>query len=73
MFYFQNGNYLKAKSVVSKFYHTDQWYIEKTGMDWVIKNPRDKDHLLAWRSIEAGIRGNRWTHVFNNFLHSPNL
>ena len=37
MFYFQNGNYLKAKSVVSKFYHTDQWYIEKTGMDWVIK------------------------------------
>ena len=45
----------------------------KQVMDWVIKNPRDKDHPLAWRSIEAGIRGNRWTHVFNNFLHSPNF
>jgi hypothetical protein len=42
-------------------------------LDWVIKNPRDKDHPLAWRSIEAGIRGNRWTHLFHYFLHSPNF
>lgn len=37
MFYFQQEDYLKAKSVLSKFYHTDQWYIEKAGIDWVIK------------------------------------
>ena len=42
-------------------------------IDWVIKNPRDDRHQLAWRSIEAGIRGNRWTHLFNYFLHSPNF
>ncbi|WP_339921829.1 heparinase II/III family protein [uncultured Cyclobacterium sp.] len=55
--------------------HDERFAIEwnKQILDWVIKNPRDKDHPLAWRSIEAGIRGNRWTHVFNNFLHSPNF
>lgn len=37
MFYFQKGDYIKAKSISSKFYHTDQWYIEKAGLDWVIK------------------------------------
>ncbi|SDI39866.1 hypothetical protein [Winogradskyella thalassocola] len=37
MFYFQKGDFTKAKSISSKFYHTDQWYIEKAGMDWVIK------------------------------------
>ncbi|NRD19439.1 hypothetical protein HNV08_05220 [Winogradskyella eckloniae] len=37
MFYFQNADYTKAKSISSKFYHTDKWYIEKAGMDWVIK------------------------------------
>ncbi|NRD21623.1 hypothetical protein HNV10_00115 [Winogradskyella litoriviva] len=37
MFYFQKGNYDKAKSISSKFYHTDQWYKEKAGLDWVIK------------------------------------
>ncbi|WP_339754709.1 hypothetical protein [uncultured Winogradskyella sp.] len=37
MFYFQKENFVKAKSVLSKFYHTDQWYIEKAGIDWVIK------------------------------------
>ncbi|EPR71523.1 heparinase II/III family protein [Cyclobacterium qasimii] len=60
---------------VYKENHDERFAIEwnKQIMDWVIKNPRDKDHPLAWRSIEAGIRGNRWTHVFNNFLHSPNF
>jgi hypothetical protein len=37
MFYFQKGDYIKAKSISSQFYHTDQWYIEKAGIDWVIK------------------------------------
>lgn len=37
MFYFQNEDLTKAKSILSKFYHTDQWYIEKAGIDWVIK------------------------------------
>ncbi|MHA7842599.1 MAG: hypothetical protein ACX93I_04720 [Winogradskyella sp.] len=37
MFYFQKEDFTKAKSVLSKFYHTDQYYIEKAGIDWVIK------------------------------------
>lgn len=37
MFYFQKEDFTVAKSVLSKFYHTDQWYIEKAGIDWVIK------------------------------------
>lgn len=37
MFYFQKGDLTNAKSVLSKFYHTDQYYIEKAGIDWVIK------------------------------------
>ncbi|WP_299104941.1 hypothetical protein [uncultured Winogradskyella sp.] len=37
MFYFQKADYVKAKTISSKFYHTDQWYIEKAGIDWVIK------------------------------------
>ncbi|WP_299110894.1 hypothetical protein [uncultured Winogradskyella sp.] len=37
MFYFQKEDFFKAKTVLSKLYHTDQWYIEKAGMDWVIK------------------------------------
>jgi hypothetical protein len=37
MFYFQKEDFIKAKSVLSQFYHTDKWYIEKAGIDWVIK------------------------------------
>ena len=37
MFYFQKEDLLKAKLILSQFYHTDKWYIEKTGIDWVIK------------------------------------
>ncbi|WP_179319144.1 hypothetical protein [Winogradskyella helgolandensis] len=37
MFYFQNEDFKKAKSISAKFYHTDQWYTEKAGIDWVIK------------------------------------
>jgi heparan-sulfate lyase len=39
-------------------------------VDWIRKNPRDADHAYAWRSIEAGIRGHSWTHLFQRFLHA---
>ena len=37
MFYFQKEDFSAAKSILAKFYHTDKWYIEKAGIDWVIK------------------------------------
>lgn len=37
MFYFQQSELKKAKSILSRFYHTDNWYIKKAGIDWVIK------------------------------------
>ncbi len=37
MFYFQKEDFSKAKSIISQFYHTDQWYVEKSRLDWVIK------------------------------------
>lgn len=40
-------------------------------VDWTQKNPRDAQHAYAWRSIEAGIRGYRWTSLFQYFLDSP--
>jgi len=36
-FYFQKGDFKKAHGIFSKFYHTDQWYIKKAGVEWVIK------------------------------------
>lgn len=36
-FYFQKGNFKKAHNIFSKLYHTDQWYIQKAGIEWVIK------------------------------------
>ncbi len=41
--------------------------------DWVKKNPRDKEHAYAWRSIEAGIRGYRWAGLFQHFLDAPSF
>ena len=37
MFYFQKNDFKKASNLLSKFYHTDNWYIEKAGKEWVIK------------------------------------
>ncbi len=37
MFYFQKSDFKKAKRLFSEFYHTDKWYIEKAGKEWVIK------------------------------------
>jgi len=42
-------------------------------LDWVKKNPCDKNHSYAWRSIEAGHRGHRWTELFQRFLDSPSF
>jgi len=36
-FYFQKGDFKKAHNVFSKLYHTDQWYMQKAGVEWVIK------------------------------------
>ncbi|WP_406682879.1 hypothetical protein N1F78_09260 [Seonamhaeicola sp. MEBiC1930] len=37
MYYFQKNEFKKALHIFSKFYHTDKWYIEKGGIDWVLK------------------------------------
>ncbi len=37
VFYFQQGEFKKAQKIFSKFYHTDKWYEEKAGIDWVMK------------------------------------
>jgi heparan-sulfate lyase len=42
-------------------------------LDWIRKNPRDPEHHYAWRSIEAGIRGHRWTGLYHYFLDAPSF
>jgi len=37
MFYMQKSDFKQAKTIFSKFYHTDKYYIEKAGKEWVIK------------------------------------
>ncbi len=37
VFYFQQSDFKKAQQIFSKFYHTDKWYEEKAGVEWVIK------------------------------------
>ncbi|MBC3757877.1 hypothetical protein H7U19_05635 [Hyunsoonleella sp. SJ7] len=37
MFYFQKGELKKAHQLFSKFYHSDKWYTQKAGIEWVIK------------------------------------
>ncbi|WP_299274024.1 hypothetical protein [uncultured Psychroserpens sp.] len=37
MFYIQKSDFKNAKTIFSKFYHTDKYYIEKAGKEWVIK------------------------------------
>ncbi len=64
-------------SMASAYWHTgDEKYAEewcKQLVGWTIKNPNNTDHKYAWRSIEAGIRGNRWTALFQYFLQSPHF
>lgn len=35
--YFQQKELKKAQSLFSKLYHSDQWFIEKAGIEWTIK------------------------------------
>ena len=42
-------------------------------VDWIQKNPNDREHRYAWRSIEAGIRGHSWTGLYQHFLDSPHF
>jgi len=37
MIYIQKSDYKSAKTIFSKFYHTDKYYIEKAGKEWIIK------------------------------------
>ena len=37
MMHFQKGDFKRAHQIFSKFYHTDKWYIEKVGKEWIIK------------------------------------
>nr|WP_321225242.1 hypothetical protein [uncultured Psychroserpens sp.] len=37
MCYMQKSDFKSAKTIFSKFYHTDKYYIEKAGKEWVIK------------------------------------
>lgn len=37
MLNFQKGDLKNAHQIFSKFYHTDKWYTEKAGKEWVIK------------------------------------
>ncbi len=61
--------------VASAYWHTgDEKYAKEWCaqlVDWTMKNPNDAEHNYAWRSIEAGIRGNRWTGLFQYFIDSP--
>jgi heparan-sulfate lyase len=57
------------------YWHTgDEKYASEWAsqlLDWTRDNPRDAAHAYAWRSIEAGIRGYRWTGLFQYFIDSP--
>jgi len=58
-----------AKSKDEKY--TKEWSAQL--IHWVKNNPRDEAHKYAWRSIEAGIRGNSWTNLFFNFIQSEHF
>ncbi|MEI6140127.1 MAG: alginate lyase family protein [Mariniphaga sp.] len=64
-------------AMASAYWHTgDEKYAKewcKQLIDWTLKNPNDKDHNYAWRSIEAGLRGHSWTSLFQYFVDSPNF
>lgn len=37
MYYFHNKNYQEALKTINSFYHSDKWYQQKSGNEWVIK------------------------------------
>jgi len=64
-------------AMAKTYWHTDdekyarEWCTQVK--DWIKKNPRDNQHGYAWRSIEAGIRGYRWTGLFEHFIDAPSF
>ena len=65
------------EAMAKAYLHTgNEKYAKEWGFqlkDWYRKNPRDKHHRHAWRSIEAGIRGYHWTSLYQRFLDSPSF
>ncbi len=65
------------ESMAKVYWHTgDEKYAKEWCfqlLDWTRKNPRDKEHEFAWRSIEAGIRGYNWTGLYQRFIDSPSF
>ena len=65
------------ESMAKAYWHTgDEKYAKEWCfqlLDWTRKNPRDKEHDYAWRSIETGIRGHNWTGLYQRFIDSPNF
>ena len=65
------------ESLAKAYWHTNdekyarEWCFQL--LDWTRKNPRDKEHDYAWRSIETGIRGHNWTGLYQRFIDSPNF
>lgn len=37
VFHFQQKAFKKAQHLFSEFYHTDKWYIDKIGIEWIIQ------------------------------------
>ena len=37
VFHFQKNNFKKSHNLISRLNHSDQWYKEKSGIEWVIK------------------------------------
>lgn len=64
-------------AMAKAYWHTgDEKYAKAWSeqlIDWTRKNPNDENHKYAWRSIEAGIRGYRWTGLFQRFIDSPSF
>ena len=64
-------------ALAAAYWHTgDEKYAREWSLqlvDWTRKNPNDQLHNYAWRSIEAGIRGNRWCALFQYFVDSPHF
>ncbi|HBE41403.1 MAG TPA: hypothetical protein DDW27_09400 [Bacteroidales bacterium] len=64
-------------AMAKAYMHTgDEKYAEEWCnqlIDWTKKNPNDGKHAYAWRSIEAGIRGQSWTGLYQHFIGSPHF
>jgi len=66
VFYFQKEEINKAYSLVSKLYHTDAWYTEKAGKEWVIK--KNLIELLLLVELDSyDLFENRLTRFRRNF------